>query len=124
MQARHVEVVQVAGPEFSINSLWPPCRCDTPTGRALDSGFYVALWSDRRDGTASNNDLSLHGPLATEAQAKLLAVSARAFGLTEGTRPRRRASPAGKPARPSGCSIGSAPPVGRAAFGLRDSETS
>jgi hypothetical protein len=90
MQARHIEIVRVASPGFFVDAAHQACRHDG----ALDNGYYLALGSRRPARSGSDADLRLYGPFATEAEARLLAVSARALGLTENRTGRRLRPPA------------------------------
>jgi hypothetical protein len=80
MQPRQVEVVRVAGPGVFVDEACHG-RGGASAGRFLENGYYVALGPARKGRQGDEGKSSFHGPLATEAQARLLAVSARALGL-------------------------------------------
>lgn len=96
MQARRVEVVRVASPGFFVNAAHRAFRHD----EILDSGYYLALGCERPVESSRDAELRFYGPFATEAEARLLAVSAQALGLTEPRSGNPRLPPAAKSLRP------------------------
>jgi len=98
MQLRRAEVVWAASPEFLVDSAGKACRYTTWAGRRLEDGYYFALWPRRCASDQYDARVRYFGPCATAAEARFLALSARALGLLDPVSSRRRSAALPKPA--------------------------
>jgi hypothetical protein len=90
MHEHALEMVRVGGSGGSGNGHRQGYRHLGPAEHGLESGHYLVLRSRRRSGAPV---WRFFGPLASEVQAKFLAVSAQALGLSEaGALPPKAAS--------------------------------
>lgn len=99
METRRAEVVRAASPEFLVDSGGKAHRYTTWTGLRLADGFYLALWPRRCASESYDARVRYYGPCATQAEARFLALSARALGLLDPVTSRRRPAVRAAPAR-------------------------
>ena len=98
MQVRRADVVRAASPEFVVDSAGQVRRYTTWSGRRLEDGFYLALWPRRCASDQFDARVRYYGPCGTAADARFLALSARALGLLDPVSSRRRSAALPKPA--------------------------
>lgn len=84
---RRHEVVHVFTPAFLVNSARLACRYETPDGRLLALGHYLALWPGGRCHATYDCEVRYFGPFATQTEAQFLQTGAAALGIAETAAP-------------------------------------